>query len=276
MIRVDCHKGQPIRLMGVGIPQGSALSMILSTIYTAFILITKHVIPPDKTTPKHYVDDGLRVAAAKTISETVRQLSQAFPIVYRRLRAIGLDTNHGKFELAHFTRSRKISAADLSTPITLSVLDTDGSPKRLTIFPTAVLRWLGIFFNRKLKFTDHVKIMANRARSTITGLRLVANTVRGLCQASARILYKTVVIPVLTFGAAVWYTGVRQGSLIKPLVTAQNEGLRWLLGAFRTSSIAELHHIGSILPIPQLLDRISRKAATRLQTLPRTLQVRAV
>jgi ribonuclease HI len=107
------------------------------------------------------------------------------------------------------------------------------------------------------------------------GLRILANTIRGLSVVNARLLYKTVVLPILTFASPVWFTGVRQKSLIAPLIHAQNEGLRWLLGAFRTTPSAEMHYIGAILPIPYLLQRLSRNAAVRLQTLPHSSQVLA-
>ncbi|KIJ57826.1 hypothetical protein HYDPIDRAFT_61063, partial [Hydnomerulius pinastri MD-312] len=70
------------------------------------------------------------------------------------------------------------------------------------------MRWLGFFLDRKLNFKSHVERMATQARSTIAGLRILANTFRGLNVANARLLYKTVVLPVLTFGSVVWFTGI--------------------------------------------------------------------
>jgi ribonuclease HI len=115
--------------------------------------------------------------------------------------------------------------------------------------------------------------MAARARSTTAGLRMLANSVRGLSIANARILYKTVILPVLTFGAEVWYTGRRQKMLVDTLSRAQNEGLRWILGAFRTTPAPALHHLSSILPIPHLLQLISTRAAIRIHTLPLSSQI---
>jgi len=67
--------------------------------------------------------------------------------------------------------------------------------------------------------------MATRALSTISGLHILANSIWGLSVLNARLLYKTVVLPVLTFASPVWFMGVRQKSLIKPLERAQSEGL---------------------------------------------------
>jgi hypothetical protein len=212
MVRVDGHKGARVEITSVGMPQGSPLSMILSSIYTALIYLrSKH---------RGYMDDGLSVAAARTVEETVKTLAEDFKPIYAGLRAIGLDTDNTKFEVAHFTRAKRHTNSILHTPVIINIITPDGNTQPMTVFPVPVLRWLGIYLDTKLTFKPHVKIMANRARSTIAGLRLLANTVRGLKQTSARLLYKTVVLPVLTFGAAVYYTGYWQATLIKPLITA--------------------------------------------------------
>jgi len=57
------------------------------------------------------------------------------------------------------------------------------------------------------------------------------------------------------------------------LERAQGEGLRWFLGAFRTSPISDMHHIGTILPIHIILQCLSTNTATRLRTLPVSSQV---
>lgn len=56
------------------------------------------------------------------------------------------------------------------------------------------------------------------------------------------------------------------------MTKVQNTGLRLILGTFRTSPVAALHHIGSILPIPLLLERTVANAAIRLRSLPRHAQ----
>lgn len=83
------------------------------------------------------------------------------------------------------------------------------------------------------------------------------------------------VIPILTFGSPVWFTGVKQNFLIKPLERAQSEGLRWMLGAFRTSPVAELGHMAAILQIPHFLRKLSTNAAIRFRCLPLLSQVLA-
>jgi ribonuclease HI len=265
IVRVDNHKSQPIPIAGVGIPQGSPISPILSTIYTSFALSALDTMP--NVSLRAYVDDQLILATGASIEQNATRLTEAFNAVQRRLIDLGLSIDFDKSELIHFTRARvdplAMPAVDLHPP--------QGPP--VQVQPSGVIRWLGIFFDRKLNFKSHVQTMAARARSTIAGLRILANTIRGLSIANARILYKTVVLPVLTFGAEVWFTGRKQKALVDTLSRAQNEGLRWILGAFRTSPSPALHHLTSILPIPHLLHQISARAAIRIHTLPTTSQI---
>jgi hypothetical protein len=93
---------------------------------------------------------------------------------------------------------------------------------------------------------------------------MLTNSARGLSLLNLRLVYITVVLPVLTFGAAVWHTGIRQKILTKRLQSAQNAAIRHISGCFRTTPLKPLHHITSILPIDIYLQRTLDNAAIRL------------
>ncbi|KAI5115189.1 hypothetical protein M0805_005559 [Coniferiporia weirii] len=115
--------------------------------------------------------------------------------------------------------------------------------------------------------------MAMHARSTATALQVLGNTLRGLSIFNFHILYKTLIIPVLTYGFQLWFTGIRQKSHLQPLIVAQNQALRLMAGAFKTSPSSGLHHLLAILPIPFLLRHLLVNSATRLSKLPLSSQV---
>lgn len=260
-IRVNGTNTEP-STCSIGIPQGSPLSPILAALYTAPVIEIS--ISKNRSTLYFYVDDGMLVAFSKSIPQNIRQLQEDFQVINSALQAIGLSVDHTKFEVMHFTRAKSPELL----PIRI-VLSPDNV---LTISPNPVMRWLGFFLDRKLEFKEHVRIMCNRAMSKIQALTVLGNSVRGMNHANRRLAYKTIVLPVLTYGAALWYTGVRQKGLTKQMAKIQNAGLRLILGTFRTSPTAALHHIGSILPIPLLLERTLDNMAICLRTLPRHAQ----
>jgi hypothetical protein len=138
------------------------------------------------------------------------------------------------------------------------------------------LRYLGVYLDHRLDWTHHVTIMANRARSTIRGVSLLGNSVRGLDFLNWRKVYNALIIPVLTYGAQVWYTGKGQKGLIQWLQVAQNEGLRKMTGVFKTTPIDPLHNLTRVPPISYVLPKLMHTYSNRLQGLPARAKVRTI
>ncbi|KAH7873299.1 uncharacterized protein C8R40DRAFT_1016611, partial [Lentinula edodes] len=62
-----------------------------------------------------------------------------------------------------------------------------------------VVRWLGVYFDRKLLFNHHVKTLAGSAGKAVGSLIMLANTVKGLSPYHMRMMYKSCVVPVMTY-----------------------------------------------------------------------------
>ena len=134
----------------------------------------------------------------------------------------------------------------------------------MTYKVTAVhrLRYLGFFLDHKLRWEHHVNVMCNRARASIRALQLLGNSVRGLNFAQWRLAYNAICLPVLTYGCQLWYTGKQKG-LVQKLQVVQNEGVRLLAGAFRTTPREPLQHLFNILPMNLHLRMLTDNAALR-------------
>ena len=106
--------------------------------------------------------------------------------------------------------------------------------------------------------------MAMRARSTIRGLSILGNSIRGLDLVHWKQVYLMYVIPILTYGAPVWFTGHRQKGLVNTLQTAQNEGIRKITGVFCTTPMAITENMIGIAPIKYLLPRVLHSFRNRM------------
>ena len=138
------------------------------------------------------------------------------------------------------------------------------------------LRYLSIYLNHRLDWTHHVTIMANHARSTIRGVSLLGNSVRGLDFLNWRKVYNALIIPTLTYRAQVWYPGKGQKSLVHRLQVAQNKGLRKMTGIFRMTPIDPLHNVTGVPPISYVLPKLMHAYSNRLQGLPARAKTRTI
>jgi hypothetical protein len=68
----------------------------------------------------------------------------------------------------------------------------------------------------------------------------------------------------MTYGAQVWYTGIRQSGLVQWLQIAQNEGIQKISGTFHTTPIEPLHNLTAIPPISYLLPKLINAYTRRL------------
>jgi hypothetical protein len=118
--------------------------------------------------------------------------------------------------------------------------------------------------------------MANRARSTIRGVSLLGNSVCSLDFLNWRKVYNALIIPTLTYGAQVWYTGKRQNGLVQHLQVTQNEGLCKMMGIFETTPVKPLHNLTGVPPISYMLLKLMHSYSNQLQGLPVKAKVRTI
>jgi hypothetical protein len=150
-----------------------------------------------------------------------------------------------------------------------------GNNQRVTTV-TMSLQYLGVHLTPTLSWDTHVDLMVNRARSTIRGINILGNLIRGLDFMNWQQVYNALVIPTLIYGVQVWYTGTQQKRLVTRLQTAQNEAIRKMTGVFCTTPIEPLHNLTHVPPIPYLLDKLMHSYAHRLWDLPSSAKVRTI
>jgi hypothetical protein len=251
----------------VGTPQGSPISPVLSTLYTHALL---RVLRDLRWTSLNlYIDDGAILACGETWTKVESSLIAAYTSCASWLNRSGLKAEPDKTELMYFRR--RLEKEDPPGQIMLPNYPCrDQTHYKVTAVHR--LRYLGFFLDHKLRWEHHVNIMCNRARASIKALQLLGNSVRGLDFAQWRLAYNAICLPVLTYGCQLWYTG-KQKKLAHKLQVVQNEGVRLIAGAFRTTPREPLQQLFNILPIDLRLRMLTDNSALRLYRLQSSSQV---
>ena len=237
----------------VGTPQGSPVSPVLSTIYTSPILYKMREWT--NASLGMYVDDGVIFACGREWDDVATTMHQGYTTCVDWLKRAGLNAEPDKTELIFFRKRGEKTDPPGHIQLPLPTPDTHYSVQAANH-----LRYLGFFFDKKLSWTYHVEVMCNRTRATLKSLQLLGNSVRGLDQASWRLAYHAICLPVLTYGCQLWFTG-KQITLTKKLQTVQNEAVKIISGTFRTTLREPLHQLLNILPMRMRLNMIAQNAA---------------
>ena len=227
-----------------GIPQGSPISPILSAIYTAPLLLSSQQILGRDI--YMYVDDGAIVTTGRTRRHAAALATQGLEHVTGWLARNGLRIAPDKTEFISFAPSHW--STDLyGAPFTRLDLRTPHSEFSVPVSHT--VRYLGIFLDDCLSWTHHISTLATQTRSTVLTLGVLGNLIRGISYRNWRRVFHFIIIPTLTYGAALWYTSAGQKGLMGPLQVAQNDAIRKMCSVFRTTPTVPLHHVANILPI---------------------------
>ena len=96
-------------------------------------------------------------------------------------------------------------------------------------------------------------------------MSMLANTTRGLSHYYLRQLYKTYILPIISYASVVWWTGKKRH--IGAINKVQNRALRLICAAFRTTPIHALEIEASIPPANLFLDSTTKWAAIRFNKL---------
>jgi hypothetical protein len=127
------------------------------------------------------------------------------------------------------------------------------------------IKWLGITFDSKLNFHEHIRRIALKAENALRRLQMLGNTLKGLSTHHFRLLYTQTIWPIINY-TPTWAAGTK--TQINPLIKVQNKAVRLICTAFWTSPIYALEIEAAIPPLDIHLETIKQNAAIRLSKIP--------
>ncbi|PWI64413.1 hypothetical protein PCL_10481 [Purpureocillium lilacinum] len=144
------------------------------------------------------------------------------------------------------------------------------------------LRWLGIWFDSKLNFREHVSKRITQANKVVRHLRNLANTRHGPPPSALRKAVLTCVLSVLTYGSEAWYPGMtrsrtntktyqtnevstRQHGLVNEIGRVLIGAIRTVLPVWRTTPTSTLYRDAGLPTAQVALDKACMKFSIRLR-----------
>jgi hypothetical protein len=253
------------RSADVGMGQGSALSPVLSALYLAPVIkLFESQVAHLNCNVLSYVDDGTLIVQAKDWGSNLNCLREVYRIVFNLFEHFGLVLEHDKSKLFHFTRK----CGNTNPPLALGWGPfTEETPLK----PKEHWCYLGFFFDWHLLFHEHVRFYATKAISTVRAIGMLGNLFRGLSLRQKHILYRSCVVPIVTYGFKLWYySGASHKGQVAKLTKMQHRTALWITGAFCTSPVGRVGALAGLIPINLHLQKLAAQSSYRIVTLSPT------
>ena len=165
-VSIEKSISTPSKLL-YGVPQGSVLGPILFTLYTTPL---SHLITSSSSVSHHlYADDTQLFTSfsASDCSSGLSSLESTISLVSSWMSANFLSLNPSKTEFMLIGNSRQLSKIENST---LSL------PDNVYVKPVSSARNLGVIFDSRLSFTDHISSVSKACYCHIRNLRRIRSS----------------------------------------------------------------------------------------------------
>ena len=156
-----------------------------------------------------YIDDVSILVSNKKITQNTRMLEDVARTAFEWAQNNVITFDDSKSELIHFENTHRIT--NESVRLTNST----------TVHATENVKWLRIWFDRKLRFNTHVKRKKTSMLRAFNVIQTLSNSERGLTRGAMRQLCISTVFSVSDYGSEVWFRN--QSNFVKEMQTVQNK-----------------------------------------------------
>jgi len=204
----------------VRISQDSSVSLILWLIYTNQLYKSNNDLDVRISS---YSSNIAIIAAFKSIKKNCNKLHNAAKNLVEWENSHNVQFDVKKIELIHFNNSKK------SMKYSVKFMKNN-------ILSQELVRYLNVWFNRKLFFKTHIQKKIVAANKMFHSINKLANIERDLSFQVFKKLYIACIISITDYEVSVWWKN--QQFLLNKFEKLQNSALKKILEIFRISSIA--------------------------------------
>lgn len=204
------------RPIAAGVPQGSILGPMLFNIYINDIPKCPH------TSIALYADDTAVIAQSMRAVTACAHIQSALDLLEDWYEDWRIKINVTKSNAVLFTRKRpKSRKGKISYNLTTSVSLFE------EVIPWAKdAKYLGVHFDSKLSWNKHIQETASKTRKRVGMLMPLLRKKSKLDVNNGLILYKTLILPIMTYAAHIWANTSRAN--LHKLQTIQNKTTRMI------------------------------------------------
>jgi hypothetical protein len=176
--------------ISTGIPHGSPASPILFLLNLHPLFDTLNTIHPNIWSPS-YIDDVALVAQRKTREGNAVALEVAARTAFQWVRDNSVAFDDAKSEMLHFHQARQDTITEeIKIRLPHGTVVEPGTRRG----KKDMVRWIGIFFDRKLSFNRHVRTKLASARRTFAAVSSLVRHETGLSPSAICQLYQACVM----------------------------------------------------------------------------------
>lgn len=248
-VRIGSSFSDPF-VQEMGVPQGSILSVTLFSVKINDIVNSAS----SEMNTSLFVDDFSISYSSKYMPSIERQLQLNLSKIQKWADTNGFKFSPSKTVCVHFCQKR-----GLHPDPSLSLYGQE-------IPVVDKVKFLGIFFDKKLNFKYHIDYLRSKCLKSLNLLRVLSKKDWGADREVLLRLYRSLVRSKIDYGSFIY--GSARPSYLKRLHFVQNQALRLCLGAFRTSPMTSLHVEAGEYPMHFRREKLALQYALRLSSNP--------
>lgn len=229
-----------------GLPQGSSLSPILYSLYTAFL--TRGL--PEDVSVLYYADDIVVYTSSVNLQVVFNRLQSAYIYFHLKLKKLQLELSGAKSKLCIFSKHERIKDSNMIRRLNLKVAFQGES---VPIVKT--VKFLGVIFDGKLSWVAHAKQVLRSSGKKINVMRSIAGLCWGSHPSTLLSVYKGWIRSSLEYGSIAFVDIDHNAEKI--LDTIQFRALRIVLSLFISTPTNIILHLIGEMPL-----RIRRRLLT--------------